>query len=98
MFSLAVTEWRTLLPSVVKAPDRESAADSEPERLPSAADGPRLTAVDSPKREWAELIELNWAETVIRDELLTLREFLKMGLDVMMMEQKVRMLRLTQTV
>ena len=39
--------------------------------------------------EWAEDMEISWTEVFSRDDLLHVRDFFKMGMDVAVMEEKV---------
>ena len=48
-----------------------------------------LVSINSERVEWAEEMELDWGEVVVRDDLLALRDFLKTGIDVLVMEEKV---------
>jgi hypothetical protein len=38
---------------------------------------------------WAEDIQLNWSQVVIRDDLLALRNFFKQGMTISVMEEMV---------
>lgn len=49
-----------------------------------------VTGVDSDKVEWSEDMTVDWAKVVTRDNLLALRDFLKLGMDIHVMEEKVR--------
>ena len=46
-------------------------------------------AVDSEKLTWAEDLECNWSASVVRDDLLSLRDFLKQGMQISVMEEVV---------
>uniref|UniRef100_A0A8W8K691 Leucine-rich repeat-containing protein 43 n=1 Tax=Magallana gigas TaxID=29159 RepID=A0A8W8K691_MAGGI len=47
----------------------------------------QLEAIKSEGGIWAEEIELNWSQVAVRDELLTLRNFLKQGMDFSVVEE-----------
>jgi len=49
----------------------------------------QLAAVDSAKLPWAEEIECGWTAAVVRDDLLALRDFLKQGMEVKVIEEMV---------
>ncbi|XP_019925189.3 leucine-rich repeat-containing protein 43 isoform X6 [Magallana gigas] len=49
----------------------------------------QLEAIKSEGGIWAEEIELNWSQVAVRDELLTLRNFLKQGMDFSVVEEMV---------
>ena len=49
----------------------------------------QLEAIKSEGGVWAEEIELNWSQVAVRDELLTLRNFLKQGMDFSVVEEMV---------
>jgi len=49
----------------------------------------QLAAVDSVKLPWAEEIECGWTAAVVRDDLLALRDFLKQGMEVKVIEEMV---------
>lgn len=51
---------------------------------------PVLVAFDSVKSTWEENIELSWVKVQTRDNLLAVRNFLKNGIDLAVMEEKVR--------
>ena len=69
---------------VVFLQSQESLGDSK-----QAGAGADMVAINSTMSEWAEEMELDWGQVVIRDDLLALRDFLKTGIDVFVMEQKV---------
>ncbi|ELU04415.1 hypothetical protein CAPTEDRAFT_222609 [Capitella teleta] len=50
---------------------------------------PVLVAFDSVKSTWEENIELSWVKVQTRDNLLAVRNFLKNGIDLAVMEEKV---------
>ncbi|KAK3083802.1 hypothetical protein FSP39_003399 [Pinctada imbricata] len=45
--------------------------------------------VKSGAGNWAEEIEINWSQVVVRDDLLQLRNFFKKGMDIAVMEEMV---------
>ena len=49
----------------------------------------QLAAVDSVKLPWAEEMECGWTAAVVRDDLLALRDFLKQGMEVKVIEEMV---------
>lgn len=51
--------------------------------------GYTLVALDSAKSDWQENIELNWVKVQVRDDLLAVRDFLKEGINLAVMEEKV---------
>ena len=48
-----------------------------------------LAPVNSASSEWAEDIQLNWTKTFCRDDLQGCRDFLKEGMKICVMEEKV---------
>ena len=57
----------------------------------SDSDSPsmQLAPIRSASSTWQEDMELNWEEMVVRDDLLSLRNFFKQGMDITVMEEKV---------
>ncbi|XP_061166534.1 leucine-rich repeat-containing protein 43-like [Saccostrea echinata] len=49
----------------------------------------QVEAIKSEGGLWAEEIELNWSQVAVRDELLTLRNFFKQGMDFSVVEELV---------
>ncbi|XP_052800482.1 leucine-rich repeat-containing protein 43-like isoform X7 [Mya arenaria] len=47
----------------------------------------KLSAVDSVKLPWSEEVECNWMSAVVRDDLIALRDFLKQGMQVSVLEE-----------
>ena len=48
-----------------------------------------VAPVRSASSTWQEEMELNWKEMLVRDDLLSLRNFFKQGMDIAVMEEKV---------
>eukprot|EP00105_Crassostrea_gigas_P041042 XP_019925190.1 PREDICTED: leucine-rich repeat-containing protein 43 isoform X6 [Crassostrea gigas] len=55
----------------------------------------QLEAIKSEGGIWAEEIELNWSQVAVRDELLTLRNFLKQGMDFSVVEEMTNLMPLS---
>ncbi|KAK2148905.1 hypothetical protein LSH36_476g02066 [Paralvinella palmiformis] len=57
----------------------------------SDSDSPsmQLAPIRSASSTWQEDMELNWEEMVVRDDLLSLRNFFKQGMDITVMEEKI---------
>lgn len=47
----------------------------------------KTSPVDSEKHPWADEIECNWSQTVVRDDLLSLRDFFKQGMQISVLEE-----------
>lgn len=62
-------------------PDQSEKAESKPQI--------RLSPINSASSEWAEDIQLNWVKTVCRDDLIAFRDFLKEGMKIAIIEEKV---------
>ena len=63
--------------------------DQPPEESDGLPGGLRLAPVRSADSTWAEDMPLNWIKVYTRDDLLSLRNFLKRGMDLAIMEEKV---------
>ncbi|XP_078335232.1 uncharacterized protein LOC111135443 isoform X1 [Crassostrea virginica] len=63
--------------------------ETEQEEMEEAKTDIQLEAIKSEGGVWAEEIELNWSQVAVRDELLTLRNFLKQGMDFSVVEEMV---------
>ena len=46
--------------------------------------------MNSAGQPWAEEMELNWSQMVIRDDLVSLRDFFKQGMQFSVVEEMVR--------
>lgn len=49
----------------------------------------QMEAIKSEGGMWAEEMELNWSQVAVRDDLLTLRNFFKQGMDFSVVEELV---------
>jgi hypothetical protein len=49
----------------------------------------QVEAIKSEGGIWAEEMELNWSQVAVRDDLLTLRNFFKQGMDFSVVEELV---------
>lgn len=67
---------------------KQSEEAEQDERMEAKAEI-QLEAIKSEGGIWAEEIELNWSQVAVRDELLTLRNFLKQGMDFSVVEEMV---------
>ncbi|XP_053375749.1 leucine-rich repeat-containing protein 43-like isoform X3 [Mercenaria mercenaria] len=47
----------------------------------------KTAPVDSEKHVWAEEVECNWSQAVVRDDLLLLRDFFKQGMQISVVEE-----------
>ena len=75
--------------------ERSEAGEAEEEktaRTEEEAEPPKikLAPVNTEPQPWAEELELNWTTDLTRDDLLTLRDFFKQGMDFSVVEQVVR--------
>ena len=50
----------------------------------------QLLPITSEKYPWGEDIEANWNQMVVRDDLISLRDFLKQGMEISVLEEMVR--------
>ena len=64
------------------SPDKEKVKEEEPEVI-------KEEPINSGMGPWAEDIQLNWSQVVIRDDLLALRNFFKQGMTMSVMEEMV---------
>ena len=49
----------------------------------------KLAPVNSEPKSWCEELQLDWSIDLVRDDLLTLRDFFKQGMDFTVVEQVV---------
>ena len=49
----------------------------------------KLAPVNSDPKPWSEELQLEWSIDLVRDDLLTLRDFFKQGMDFTVVEQVV---------
>ncbi|XP_013401181.1 leucine-rich repeat-containing protein 43 isoform X2 [Lingula anatina] len=68
-------------PGSMKSHHSSQAAINQP-KIPVAP-------IMSESGNWAEEISLNWSQMVTRDDLVTLRDFLKEGMEIFVMEEKI---------
>ncbi|XP_078335235.1 uncharacterized protein LOC111135443 isoform X4 [Crassostrea virginica] len=69
--------------------------ETEQEEMEEAKTDIQLEAIKSEGGVWAEEIELNWSQVAVRDELLTLRNFLKQGMDFSVVEEMTNLMPLS---
>jgi hypothetical protein len=50
---------------------------------------PKVVPFDTTKSLWEDNIELNWVKVLTRDDLLAVRNFIKKGIDISIVEEKV---------
>ncbi|XP_056009170.1 leucine-rich repeat-containing protein 43-like isoform X8 [Ostrea edulis] len=55
----------------------------------------QMEAIKSEGGMWAEEMELNWSQVAVRDDLLTLRNFFKQGMDFSVVEELTNLMPLT---
>ncbi|KAK6190964.1 hypothetical protein SNE40_002720 [Patella caerulea] len=49
----------------------------------------KLSSIITDKLPWAEELELNWSQNVVRDDLIALRDFFQQGMDFFIIEEMV---------
>ena len=65
----------------------------DPEAHTETGDGQpaiKLAPVNSASSPWSEEMDINWTRTVARDDLLSLRDFLRQGMAIHVVEEKVK--------
>ena len=68
-------------------PDYEDLSATE---HPLVEEEVKLEPVSSTVSSWSEEMELNWSTLLLRDDLTGLRNFFKQGMDINIVEEKVR--------
>lgn len=88
-FSLYIAEHERPPDEIPVSATPKQSEEAEQDETMEAKTEIQLEAIKSEGGIWAEEIELNWSQVAVRDELLTLRNFLKQGMDFSVVEEMV---------